>query len=299
MTIDEITLLAYVDQQLSAAERERVEAALAHDEQLRDHMRALQASRLPYAGAFEHVDVTAQLPPLRPEIAARLAQLTRAAESSSTLPASALAPMFAANDAPGPSSSRNGWGRWVGFAGALAASFVLGMLVRPLLSAPPAQTAVVDGRNNQALQAPAWAHAVASYQAMYTRATVDGSAQTSAQAQAVLSSFSQDGQKVDPPKLPDLSSAGLAFKRAQRLTFDNQALLQLAYLPAGGKPTALCILKRAAETPNADLQTHQLHGLTVITWTRGPLAYVLATELTPNEAMSLGKRIQSGELPSI
>jgi hypothetical protein len=77
----------------------------------------------------------------------------------------------------------------------------------------------------------------------------------------------------------------------------------MAHLPKNGKPTAFCILIshpqaasqhagcRSANPP--DLRPY------VITWSQGPLAYVLATELTQNDAQSLGERIKSGKLPAI
>lgn len=95
--------------------------------------------------------------------------------------------------------------------------------------------------------------------------------------------------------VPDLSGEGLQFKRAQRLTFGQQPLLQMAYLPAQGKPTALCVLKRPPTGPLDDPQhaspvtVLQLHGLTVVTWMQGALAYALA----------IGARKSAGIAPGV
>jgi hypothetical protein len=162
---------------------------------------------------------------------------------------------------------------------------VLGWVLRPVAS---------SGGASPTLVAEAWVDAVANYQAMYTRATVDQSPQSLASAQAVLAEFSSAEQAL---RVPDLSREGLQFKRAQRLTFADQPLLQMAYLPAQGKPTALCILKRsAAQAQSTPVAVQQLHGLTVVTWARGDLAYALATEMPAAQAQLLGERLAAGQV---
>lgn len=280
MNIDEITLLAYVDQQLPQAQRVQIEAALAQSADLRAQVASLQASRLPYSMAFD----AQALPAIPAALAVRLEALTAGAASQT---------QEAVAQAQSPASSstahrRSALRSSLSWGAGLAASFVLGWVLRPVASA---------GGASPSLVAEAWVDAVANYQAMYTRATVDQTSQSLGAAQAVLAEFSSAQQTLS---VPDLSSEGLQFKRAQRLTFREQPLLQMAYLPSQGKPTALCVLKRsAAQSEASAVAALQLHGLTVVTWARGALAYALATEMPAVQALALGKRLAAGQVPSI
>ncbi|MGL4231396.1 MAG: anti-sigma factor, partial [Casimicrobium sp.] len=80
MNIDETTLRAYVDGELSPVERERVAAAIANNVALEEQVAALRASVLPYRAAFD-----AQPIPAMPEALQRqLASLSAVAATSST-----------------------------------------------------------------------------------------------------------------------------------------------------------------------------------------------------------------------
>lgn len=293
MNIDEVTLLAYVDQQLEPAQRAQVNSAVAANPHLLAQLEALQASRLPYATAFNRQN----LPLLPPDLAMQISAITSAA-------ASTRAPAFAA--AQHRSSllpvlgSRRSWLRG-GFA--VAASFAAGYAAYPLFAGTPAAVGV-------GAASAAWIDAVANYQAMYTRATVEGSAQNAAQAAQVLQKFmsSSVGESADAVTLsiPDLSSEGFAFKRAQPLVFGENALLQMAYLPVSGKPAALCVLllppsdgQHLKAAAALSIHVERLHGLAMASWTNGRLAYALASELPEQQSRALAERIILGKLPTI
>ncbi len=269
MNFDEVTLRAYVDQELSAPERSRVDAALEQSPELQTLVGALKASRLPYQSAFD----AQNLPPLAEALSRRLDQMVAVAgaqqQEATPAPAHRAAPRRAM------------------LAAGLGACFLGGYGLRAALPGLGSRTAV----------APAWVDAVANYQAMYTRSTVEGGVQTLAQRRAVLEAF----ERSTNAKLtvPNLSDSGLQFKRAQPLVFNERALLQLAYLPQQGKPAALCVLKALAHEPAVPPTLFTLHGLQVVTWVQSGLAYAFASEMPQAQAMALTQELFQGRTAAL
>jgi len=74
-------------------------------------------------------------------------------------------------------------------------------------------------------------------------------------------------------RVPDLSSAGLTFKRVQRLRFNNKALIQLVYLPQRGDPVALCVMKEPM--PDQSVAQLEVSGMNVVVWRQSELGYAL------------------------
>jgi anti-sigma factor RsiW len=282
MKIDETTLLAYVEQELDAARRAQVDAACAASPELQAQLAALQASRLPYAAAFANQAL--------PEMPAALAQQLATMHSAA---ASAIADRADRAERPAlpPINATPSRRSWLVAGGAVAASFVAGFGLRAAmqgLGKQPSQTAQA---------ASPWVDAVANYQAMYTRATVEGAAQAPAQATAVLQQFAIDAAAPGgKPRvaIPDLSADGLVFKRAQRLAFGQRALLQIAYLPSTGMPAALCVLA-SDSSANTPPKVMRLHGLAMVTWDQAGLAYALASDWGDAQALTLGQKIAAGQ----
>ncbi len=256
MTIDETTLRAFVDGELDTQQRERVETALAHNAELRAKVAALRASCLPYRSAYDAV----AMPTMPTALEQRVASLISVANT--------------------PSSASPMNRRWFIGSAALAASFALGIGASTLLRSTEV-TAVA--------QTP-WVDAIATYQALYVRATVDQAADSQARAQQVLAEFGASSRAAI--SVPDLQSAGLAFKRIQRLGFGDAPLLQIVYLPADGKPAALCVLP--IQKGNAPLRMQHIEGLAVAAWQKDGLAYVLTADMTQSKAEALARRISEG-----
>ena len=208
MNIDETTLLAYVDGELDARERERVEAALAHDPALRKQMDELRASCLPYQSAYAAL-ATPEMPA---SLDSRVASLIAVADAA-------------------PTKKRFAGQRWQ-------------WLIAPILIGKPEHTAIA--KPSQGSVTP-WVEAIANYQALYVRATVDQAPDSAARAQRILAEFaSERTASAVAVAVPNLLDAGLAFKRIQRLGYGDMPLLQMVYLPSVGKPAALCVLPLAA-----------------------------------------------------
>lgn len=85
---------------------------------------------------------------------------------------------------------------------------------------------------------PEWVRLVADYHRLYARETI-GSSQVQPVGEVSAALSASLSREVIVPKLEDL---GLVFKRVQTLVYQDQPLLQLAYLPETERPIAICIL---------------------------------------------------------
>lgn len=126
---------------------------------------------------------------------------------------------------------------------------------------------------------PSWVDAIAQYQSLYARETVSGVPQSSDQAQTVVRGFAQAAQVLNFT-IPDLSSQGFHFQRAQRLNFNSIPLLQIVYLAAEGLPLALCAmpakLLKLEPTAEPSSPTEVIaHGMSNAYWQRNDLAWVI------------------------
>lgn len=261
MAIDDTDLLAYVDGELPPARRAEVEAAVASSTDLAQRLSALRASALPYAAAFD----SQALPAVPEELSRRITEL-----------------------ASRESHRQPGRSAWPKLAGAFAAG-VLCCAIAVKLLVPGIST------SSSTAQVAPWIKAVADYQQLYSRATLTHISEDPQLSARVIDDLqAADGLKV---AVPDLRSAGLAFKRVQRLSFNQQPVVQIVYLPEQGEPIALCITRdaRPDETPHAQ----QIGQLGTVAWRHGNLGYVLLGRASTEALMDLGQRIatsQTGDL---
>ena len=282
MNIDDTVLLAYADDELPEAERRDVERAIAQSSDMAERLAALRASVLPYRAAFDGQ----KLPEVPPALVKHLDDLLRAQNVG-------LAPKTP-NNQPVPMwlalQRKLEWylpNRALYLASFAAGVFCMGIAFGIALNLWPDQ---LGGRSQLTL-----AQAVAQYHDFYGRETVMNVAVDAAADKATLA----DALKADglPVKVPDLSSAGLVFKRIQRLRFNDQPLLQIVYLPERGGPVALCItLDNGAD---AALQSRQLGRLQTISWRQNSLASVLVGAQSQIDLHVLAARIAKGELPPL
>ena len=267
MNIDETLLRAYVDGELDAATQARVAAALAASAELQSQEHALRASRLPYREAFD----AQTLPGLPPALVARIHEMAKRADA---VPA-AVQPRIAA--APRRRQA-------LVFGGAMAASFAAGMAVVGLRKPAGAEDVA------RLEQGAPWARAIASYHAMYVRETVD----LAADAPARLKGLWQGFTPAQRTRLfvPDLQSAGLAFKRVQLLGFQQRPLIQMVYLPQQGLPAALCVLPEAGG--DRALAIGRIEGQAVALWVRDGLAQVFVADMAEEPLAAVARRLIDG-----
>jgi anti-sigma factor RsiW len=261
MNIDDTDLLAYADGQLPSQRRAEVEAAITASPELTARVNTLRASALPYAAAFQ----SQALPPVPEELSQSISNLISA-------------------DAQRQQHRRSSWPR-------MAAAFAAGVLCCAIalrLLAPgasPPSTAQV---------AP-WIKAVADYQQLYSRATLANLTENPQLSRQVIDDLrSNDGMRVT---VPDLRSAGLTFKRVQRLSFHDRPVVQMVYLPEHGEPIAVCATPDAR--PDEPPHAQQLGEMGTVAWRSGNVGYVLLGRDSTQALMELGHRIASGATSSL
>lgn len=258
MTVDDTLLMSYADGDLPAARRQEIEAAVAESPDLAERLAALRASVLPYTAAFDRQN----LPPLPEKLATRIDDLTRVSTASNVI-------AFPAR-------------QWPRTAAAFAAGvFCFGVASQLWFYALPA-------RSTHTL-----VQAVADYHALYARETVLNLAPDPKSDQATLAS----AREVDglPVRVPDLRSAGLEFKRVQRLRFNDKALIQIVYLPERGDPVALCVTADAGT--DQGIRSQQLGKVAAVTWQQDHIASVLVGADSQLNLTKLGERIAQGNMP--
>jgi anti-sigma factor RsiW len=264
MDADEPLLRAYVDGELDPTRREQVEVLLAHRPDLQHTVDALRASCLPYRAAYD----SQQLPPVPDRLMQEVSTYAQLAQSVQSPSAHVQPPRRRA-------ALRLGWG--------MAASFAVGWAVPWRLTGPAAAPPI----------APAWAQAIASYHALYVRATVEQQFDKPEQLASLVEGLTADQKQR--LVVPDLSPMGWAFRRVQRLGFEGRPLLQMVYLSAEGVPIALCALPAStAEGMEAPLRIDRLQGQTVAHWVDRGLAFVLVADLSAEVMGDVARGLASG-----
>ena len=293
MKSDDILLMAYVDGELPPHQREEVERELRTSPDAAERVALLQASRLPYRDAF----AAQKLPPVPPSLSAKIEEMARAAKAKTAQPA--VSPDISVNDpvvprAPGSASSSPIRSRlrvapaWLGVA-FLAGAFACGLVLRLGPGMGPASNAGASLASVGTGVSP-WVTAAASYQQLYSRETlayVDPDSNLS--IKTVKEIREDDGLAL---RIPDLSAAGLTFKRVQRLRFNNKPLVQIVYLPEKGAPVALCVMKEVK--PDAAVEDQRVASMTVVTWRQAELGYALIGQPEGVDLAAVGKQIAAG-----
>jgi anti-sigma factor RsiW len=268
MSLEETTLLAYVDGELPPAQRAEVEQALAADPALARTLQALRVSQLPYARAFEQQN----LPPLPEALRAQAQQWAAQAVPQAAAPAVVALQLAAVK---GSQPAGGGGVAWRGWLCALALALAAGWWGGSR-----------SGAAGQPVVEP-WVRMVSSYHLMYSRETVLDGGVGLAQVNALKARL-RDQHQLEL-KIPDLQSQGLQFVRAQQLQLDGKMVLQLVYLPANGLPVALCLTPASAQVE----RSVSLDGQAVTTWFDGGWAYLLVGRLPAPALQQLRGAIKS------
>ena len=242
--LDDTTLLAYVDGQLAPEDVRRVEAALESDASARAMVEQLRQT----PGRLRDVFDRTLDQPLPPALAADILRHPvgrRAIVRIRVHNAVAVAALL----------------------------FGLGLGIGAWLDTAP----------RSAIAAEPWVEAVAEYQALYSRATVNQADANGVDPHHTAARLAAGfGHSVD---VPDLRAHGLAFQRGQLLEFAGQPLVQLVYLPTQGKPIAYCLLRTRA----TDLAptTGSAKGMHYVHWRANGMAHLLIGDTTAAEIEKL------------
>ncbi|AYG68066.1 anti-sigma factor [Rhizobium sp. CCGE531] len=231
-------LTAFIDGELNAADRERIERLIADDMRVAERFDFLSRSTLPFKAAFE---------PMLAEA-----------------PAAKLEAMLAAipvTEKPGARAT--GIGRR-GFLAAVAASFVAAIAIdRAMIG--------IGHRLSKPDEDAEWRAVVAEYLSLYTADTLSAPAGDDTQQVAQLNEV---GAKLDLSLAPEaVAMPGIEFKRAQILSYDSKPLAQIAYLDPESGPMALCIVQSAKGAAAPDMENRR--GMNVVYWSSSTHAFML------------------------
>jgi anti-sigma factor RsiW len=256
MNLDDALLMSYVDGELAPQQRAKIEAAIAHSPDLAARLAAMRASCLPYSAAFEQ---RADPPP--PE------SLTRRINELASV------------------SAPREWRRWRFAPQWLAVAFFVGVTSSGVVfqmasGGPPFRAAVAP-----------WVQAASDYQDLYVRETVAPITEERTVTMRVLAGIQhRDGM---PIHVPDLRNVGLSFKRVQRLSYRNEPLIQMVYLPTRGEPVALCAMEDSR--PDEGVKVRKVGDLNVVTWRHDNLAYALLGKGVEGDLRRVGQEIAEGK----
>lgn len=260
MDVSDSMLMSYVDGELSAQQQAELDASIACSSELSARVAALRASCLPYQAAF---DARFNMP-VPETLARRVGDL-----------------VMAANTRHARTEHWRVGPQW------LAAAFFVGVisagaLLQPNLGGPPFHSALAP-----------WVQAASEYQDLYVRKTIALVDEDRALTTRVLSDIrNNDGMAV---RIPDLSAEGLTFKRVQRLSYRNAALIQMVYMPDRGEPVALCAMAEAGK--DEGVRTYKIGEMQIATWRRHNLTYALLSK--DGNPRQIAERIARETIPDL
>lgn len=237
MLSDEM-LVAFLDGELDASDRDRIEAAIRSDDAVAERLNLLSRSNLPFRAAFE------------PLLAAA--------------PADRLNAMLAEIPSAASLERRQGGFSRRGFLSAAAACLVAGIAIDRAAIA-------VRHRLTRPDEGSEWRATVAEYMALYTADTL--SVPSGGEAGQAMQ-LAEVGAAFDLELTPKtVSLPGADFRRAQLLQYDGAPLAQIAYLDADGRPMALCLVR--SDDGTAGPAVERRRGMNVVYWSSAAHAFML------------------------
>ncbi len=275
-------LVAYIDGELSPAERATVARALEEDPELRERVEFLDSGGRNFGSAFDLLLDAAPDDRLQAMFAGLVNGETASSTSSST---------SAAEDdekvVPFPQRRRPG-GLSPAWQFAVAASFALtvfgGGIITGVLYGPKPPVVEVPQTPQTAQQTAQrnWMDAVAQYVSMFSVETLAGMPADPAVRQEGLQRVSTAlGKDITHEKVAGLPM--LDFRGTQLLQLEGRPIAQIAFQSETGKPVAICIIKtpRPAEEPTTDRR----QGLNIVHWVAGGYGYMVIGDV-PQDALN-------------
>jgi anti-sigma factor RsiW len=253
-TYSDEDILQYVAGDMDEQSASKLRADLEHDSSLSQRVDAMLASQLPYSMAYK----LNPPPPIPDNVKQTISTWSGVARNApQTQPKTAL-------------------GSWkiASIAVAVGTSFALGYLA-----------ANFNSVNSQALQHQsltaisnedgAWVQRVADYQSLYVQETVGHIKNGKGRAIELLSQLAENNDIENT--IPDLSSFGYEFVRAQQLGFNGQPLIQLVYTSPGKKPLALCFMPSTGVKQSAPTVSRH-ENLSTANWRTATQRYVIVAD---------------------
>lgn len=253
MRVDEVKILNYVENSMPREEREAFERKIDANPELKEMVQAMRASTLPYAAAFNSIALPELSDDLRDSVSEQLNSNIVIGRPSSWLKFTSIAAMMAMSI---------GLGVIYGGHQASNNKQAVSTLEHPLVDA------------------------MATYQALYSRDTVNEVFQDRAASKKVIDSFSTSVDKAIT--IPNLSAFGYEFRRVQPLQFGQQTILQFVYLGETGAPIAVCITAGLSHYSDT-LTSFRKYGLNTVVWSNDGITHMLMGQLSDIELKQIAK----------
>lgn len=264
--ITDARLVAYLDGELSQAERALVARALEENAELRQRLEFLDSGGRSFGTAF---DLLLEAAP-DDRLQAMFAALVNGEDAAPDVTAgtSARAPL-AEDEKIVPLRRKPEAGIFkpiwqLAAAASLALTMFGAGIITAVLYNPNTGTEVAT-RNN-------WMDSVATYVAMFSEQTLAGMPADAAARRAGLERVNTAlGVDISPDKVAGIPS--LQFKGTQLLQLEGKPIAQIAFLSDTGKPVAICIIRttKPAEPPAPD----QRQGLNIVHWVANGYGYMV------------------------
>jgi anti-sigma factor RsiW len=248
----EVRLSAYIDGEVSEAERKELEQLVARDDDARLLLEMLKSGNAFGNKAFEeflHDPVPLSL-------------VRRIKQGPGVNPKAERV----VNAAPRQTKVRM-WPR------ALAASIALLLI--------GTSTGYIIGRTSSDSAQPAnvaaartWLDDIADYHRIYSRQTAEHLVEVPASGDGRIESWLASSVGVNF-SLPDLSARGLSFEGARLLVTGGKPVAQLMYRNEDGDVFAICFLKIKPGTPEGKMTESIRDDIAMISWQKGGASYVV------------------------
>ena len=118
--------------------------------------------------------------------------------------------------------------------------------------------------------APHWIDVVASYQSLYVPETIAAARQSEADLEVALSAIEQDFD-LDLSRIREAD--GLELRRVQRLGFEGNQLMQIAFRSPTGEAIALCIMRSGED--DYGIRSGNLEGMAASHWAADGTGFLL------------------------
>lgn len=260
-------LVAYIDGEVSASERDLMGRALQRDAKARERLDILSRGGRPFSEAFGLLLDAAPDDRLQAMFADIVGRGASPSSQSRPVPDSAdktVVPMRPRR------AARGGLALWQMAAAAaiLALVFAGGLFAGGLFEAP-----------QQVAEKVGWREAAARYVSLFSKETLEGMPTDPQQRRANLKQIETSlGLSLSGERI---ASASLSFEGSQLLQIEGKPLAQIAYLRDGRTPVALCITRTAM--PTAGPATEQRYGLNVVHWVANGYGFMVLGKLPESD----------------
>lgn len=263
MSVTDEDILNYCDGVMEQERATQLKQAAQNDPELAHRILLMEASQLPYEAAFSQQPHNPALPDALINRIEKMVKLSASNEINSK------AEKNVNIDSDAFVLSRGSWNFMV-IAASLAICFLLGHSMADRQNKAQLQS-IQKGQNNQ----EDWVRRVANYQTLYTENTLVSIVSDTEKASTLLSRI--EGSSVLQTDLPDLSSHGYTFVRAQELGYHGEPLVQLVYYKPGVAPLAFCYMPSSDEqSTHVRIGDHE--GLRTADWIQNGQRFIIVGE---------------------